>query len=275
MISLQSYLAGMSSSLSRKIECFDASDQNENSKSIRFSDITNEQSFSLSLEHNWASTIVKFRPDLFAADVIDFLSAQAFTMKLELENVVKKYENKYSLLEFMINNRNFKEFELVEFGNQFHFEVEVLTPRSSIGEMKINDQEKDIVSLALEIFSCLLPEPQFLYSSAEEAVGFPEGAVSKILVNRYERDPRNRMAAIRIHGTRCMACDFDFSQKYGPLGQDFIVIHHLTPVSQLGKNYVVDPEHDLNPLCANCHAMVHRFNPPLLPSELRKIIELG
>ena len=273
MNSLRDFLTEISSVLSRRIDLFESTDQVAQSKCIRFSDITNEQSFSLILEHQWASTVIRFEPDLFAAEAVDFLAEQAFTKKTHLKELMGKYEGRYSQLDFKINNREIEDFELSEYENQIFFEAEVMTSNSLLSDMQINEQEKNILTLALELFTSLLPEPQFIYSSAEEAEGFPEGAVSKITVNRYERDPRNRMAAIKMHGYKCMACDFDFSQKYGPLGEDYIVVHHLTPVSQMGENYVVNPETDLNPLCANCHAMVHRQNPPLLPSELRRIIQ--
>uniref|UniRef100_UPI0004A48CA4 HNH endonuclease n=1 Tax=Vibrio parahaemolyticus TaxID=670 RepID=UPI0004A48CA4 len=42
------------------------------------------------------------------------------------------------------------------------------------------------------------------------------------------------------------------------VGEGYIHIHHKVPVSQLGTSTLVDPEKDLVPLCANCHAMVHR-----------------
>jgi 5-methylcytosine-specific restriction protein A len=111
-----------------------------------------------------------------------------------------------------------------------------------------------------------------LFRHADEVLGYPEGAVSHVLVNRYERDPRNRRLAIAIHGKSCMACNFNFHAKYGELGDEYIVVHHTVPVSQMGNDYVVDPAKDLVTLCANCHAMVHRHDPPISVSDLRKML---
>ncbi|MGT0185833.1 HNH endonuclease [Staphylococcus aureus] len=36
--------------------------------------------------------------------------------------------------------------------------------------------------------------------------------------------------AIKIHGTTCKVCGFDFKAKYGDLGEGFIEIHHLKPM---------------------------------------------
>jgi 5-methylcytosine-specific restriction protein A len=102
--------------------------------------------------------------------------------------------------------------------------------------------------------------------------GLPEGAAIAHMANRYERRPENRAACIAIHGPVCQACGLEFSRMYGPLGRGYIEVHHRTPVSQLGEGYRIDVRHDLVPLCANCHAMVHATQPPLEISELRGII---
>ena len=273
MTSLEEFLANASISLRRNIELSDIDPKEDHSKRVRFSQITNEQSFSLVIQHQWASTVVRFEPDLFAADVIDFLVEQTRQKTSDIAKFMEEYQGLFSHIIYTINGKSFAEGEILEQENQIVFEIEILTANSSLELAEINEKEQNVLMLALKIFSLLLPEPQFSYASPEEAPGFPEGAVSKVLVNKYERDPRNRMAAIKIHGYKCLACDFDFQDKYGSLGQEFIVVHHLTPVSKLGEGYVVNPETDLSPLCANCHAMVHRHNPPLLPGELRQIIQ--
>ena len=63
-----------------------------------------------------------------------------------------------------------------------------------------------------------------------------------------------------------------FFEKYGDIGKDYIEVHHLIPVSQMGANYIVDPIKDLAPLCSNCHSMIHKKNPPYTIEELRSLI---
>ncbi|VWB86990.1 HNH endonuclease [Burkholderia metallica] len=99
--------------------------------------------------------------------------------------------------------------------------------------------------------------------------GLPEGAKLRVEVNRYERSPVNRAACIEHYGLRCQCCGFDFADFYGDLGDGYIEVHHRTPVSKLGDDYVVDPVRDLVPLCGNCHAMVHRTDPPTVVEDLR------
>ena len=85
----------------------------------------------------------------------------------------------------------------------------------------------------------------------------PAAAVSRVEVNRYEHSPDARRVCVAHHGTSCAACGFSFEIAYGEIGKDFIPVHHLVPVSQLGSSYELDPVTDLVPLCANCHAMAH------------------
>ena len=91
-------------------------------------------------------------------------------------------------------------------------------------------------------------------------------------VNKYERSPVNRAACIAHFGTTCNVCGFDFGVHYGDLGQDFIEVHHRVPVSSMGGAYRVDPVRDLVPVCGNCHAMLHRTNPPLSTDDLKTLI---
>lgn len=90
-----------------------------------------------------------------------------------------------------------------------------------------------------------------------------EGAMKRVTVNAYERNPVARKACLAAHGHHCAVCGFDFEAVYGDIGRGFIHVHHLRPLSSIGASYVIDPVKELVPLCANCHAMVHRSDPPL------------
>jgi len=98
---------------------------------------------------------------------------------------------------------------------------------------------------------------------------YVEGAKRQIRVNAYERDPRARKACIAQHGTRCAACGLSFEERYGPIGRDFIHVHHLRPLAATGKVERVNPQTDLVPICPNCHAMIHRSKRPITISQLK------
>ncbi|MEL4204941.1 HNH endonuclease [Plesiomonas shigelloides] len=105
-----------------------------------------------------------------------------------------------------------------------------------------------------------------------EQQGYLEGNIISVEVNKYERDPRARIECIKHHGTVCKVCGFDYSMVYGSIGKGFIHIHHLTPLSVIKESYIINPKEDLVPVCANCHAMLHRRNPPLSIKELKSMI---
>jgi 5-methylcytosine-specific restriction enzyme A len=118
----------------------------------------------------------------------------------------------------------------------------------------------------------LLPLENVELDTNQETKGFPEGAVERVIVNRYERSRINRALCTAVRGTQCAACGFDFGLVYGPLGEGFIFVHHITPVSRLGPGYIIDPVSDLVPLCGNCHSIVHRKDPPLSIEELKTLL---
>ncbi|PYV94956.1 MAG: restriction endonuclease [Acidobacteria bacterium] len=104
---------------------------------------------------------------------------------------------------------------------------------------------------------------------------FWEGALRRITVNAYERDPAARKACIVHFGTACRVCGFDFAARFGELGVGFIHVHHTKPLSEIGRDYAVDPTRDLIPVCPNCHAMLHQRTPPLSVAQLRQHMRDG
>ena len=101
--------------------------------------------------------------------------------------------------------------------------------------------------------------------------GYSEGDVRRIEANRSERNPLNRKLCLTAKGYNCVICGFDFERVYGELGHHFIHVHHIKPVSQVGVGYIINPIKDLIPVCPNCHAMLHRSDPPIQPELLKAI----
>lgn len=102
---------------------------------------------------------------------------------------------------------------------------------------------------------------------------FIEGAVHTILVNAYERNKEARMKCLDHYGAICCVCKFDFGKYYGSAFQGFIHVHHVKPISSIGKEYIIDPIADLRPLCPNCHAAVHAINPPYAIEQIEQLVE--
>lgn len=103
-----------------------------------------------------------------------------------------------------------------------------------------------------------------------------EGLRKPVFVNVYERSAEARKKCIQHKGCVCAVCGFDFEKVYGELGKGFIHIHHKTPISSIGKNYVINYETDLVPVCPNCHAMLHRGKNGTVLSveELKEIMKM-
>lgn len=106
----------------------------------------------------------------------------------------------------------------------------------------------------------------------DEGEEITEGSQKSVVVNRFERDPKARAKCIKYHGKRCSVCDIDFSEVYGDIGEGFIHVHHIKPLSELKRKYIVDPINDLIPVCPNCHAMLHKFKPVGTVRELKKLM---
>ncbi|WPC75407.1 HNH endonuclease [Vibrio porteresiae] len=76
----------------------------------------------------------------------------------------------------------------------------------------------------------------------------------------YERNQKAKVACFEKYGTTCVICRFNAEDTYGKEARNIIHIHHLTPISEVGSEYKVDPVADLRPVCPNCHAVIHRNN---------------
>lgn len=60
---------------------------------------------------------------------------------------------------------------------------------------------------------------------------------------------------------------------YGADFRNYIHIHHLRPLSTISKNYNLNPVEDLRPVCPNCHAVMHKRNPPYTIPEIKRFIK--
>jgi 5-methylcytosine-specific restriction enzyme A len=128
-----------------------------------------------------------------------------------------------------------------------------------------------------------LPQPAYVEISDAEATPltaeelrrdeqFSEGAARQILVNAYERDRRARQRCIEHYGARCSVCKISFEERYGPEAAGIIHVHHVVPLSQIGKQYEVDPIKDLRPVCPNCHTVIHATKQARTVEQVAKMI---
>lgn len=151
-----------------------------------------------------------------------------------------------------------------------------LTIDQAVAELKnsTNDDYSEIITLLSGAYEA---EDEQLTEDIESETAEcyevqEEGKKVQYYTTRYERKPKNRKAAIKIHGTRCMACGFDFEKVYGERGKDYIEVHHVVPLADRDEIVDIDPAKDLIVVCANCHRMIHRKKNEILSLEELKAI---
>lgn len=111
--------------------------------------------------------------------------------------------------------------------------------------------------------------PEEIHESIENIF---EGAVREIRINTYERSAKARKICVQHYGFICSVCECSLKDKYGEIGDGYIHVHHIKPLSEIGAEYELDPIRDLLPICPNCHAMIHTHVPPYTIDELKEII---
>lgn len=90
---------------------------------------------------------------------------------------------------------------------------------------------------------------------------------------RIERNVQLSKKVKEIQGYTCKACELNFKEKYGPLGEFFIEAHHLRPISKLTAEKIrLDARTDFTVLCSNCHSMIHRLDDPSDLEQLKRLI---
>ena len=100
-----------------------------------------------------------------------------------------------------------------------------------------------------------------------------EGALVKVMANKFERNRKAREKCVELKGFKCMVCGRDFVETYGDIGKNFIHVHHLVPISSIRKEYELNVEKDLAPVCPNCHYMLHRKDPPYSIEDLQRMMK--
>lgn len=158
-------------------------------------------------------------------------------------------------------------------------------PRELLNNPPLSEMHWDTQMSGVQIPDNVANELEIIWSSFTNPIGFSfpeeveqteeeifEGAVRRVTVNAYERNPEARRQCINHYGTNCFVCGFDFLEVYGEIGKDFIHVHHLKQMSEIGETYQVNPIQDLRPVCPNCHAIIHRRKPPYTIEEMKQLL---
>lgn len=240
---------------------------------LRFNDLEKGSTFYFSIFRNFSSTTIKFIPDKFGKNAVLIIEEAIIERLNEVRKFLNQSKIDVSRLDFKLGNKQIEYLSENKFEelSGIEYEAKVFTEESNLHLGYFNSEEIQLVYFTVRLFLIFLLVKKNGFISPDEAFGYPEGAVTSVLVNKYERSPKNRKLCIEHFGLSCLGCGFNFEAFYGDLGEEFIIVHHTVPVSKLGPDYVINPKSDLIPLCANCHSIVHRKDPPLTLIELKKL----
>ena len=193
--------------------------------------------------------------------------------------VIEKWDGECYTSKFVYLNDGFGEYCVrVDWYLDLRAAKDTVDPRAEFGygpparflQRIIKDEES-----AAKLVSRL--ECQMEFTGPDEintAAGLLEGGVSTVAVDVHERNPVARRQCIEHWGTTCVVCAFAFSGIDGPLGEGYIHVHHLEPLSAAKGAHSVDPVKHLRPVCPNCHAMIHKKRPPYSIEEMKGFITI-
>ncbi|MBT3219122.1 MAG: hypothetical protein HN348_08530 [Proteobacteria bacterium] len=145
-------------------------------------------------------------------------------------------------------------------------------PRHSPAVLEVLHRELE-ESIPVPVFSSPDTSGSSIPEEIPPNVPLIEGASRTLTVNAYERNSAARRECIEHYGTRCKICGCELSELYGQAAADLIHVHHLIPLASIGKGYEVNPRKHLIPICPNCHAVIHRRNPPFTLNEMKQMLK--
>jgi len=247
---------------------------NSSHMTIRPSDLPHGQGFEIRVSLGWRSVSAEFFPDNYSAALLRAMGLSDENKKALFKSMAYHCISSGFEMSVRVNGTEIYPLETNLWPKdwaQLYIRLNrVPVVLEELTLPQLEDLLTNIGGILLGLTLSLLPLEDTTVD--DHIISLPEGAVARIEVNRYERNALNREACIMIHGCSCKVCGLDFERVFGTIGRGFIHVHHVVPVSVLGQDYIINPAIDLVPVCPNCHAMIHRRNPPFTVEELKGII---
>lgn len=241
--------------------------------SLRISSIPRPEGFSIRISEGLSSWKLDLNLDSFSVDLLKLFSQTFESRKDDIKSVLKSGDDFGISTNFFVNNKDIQQLEQHE--SWKNVEIAVLS-RYFEEELKFKSLKNSLLHFLCLIIPLFTEDPSIEneeFNSYSNLIGEEEGALFRIATNRYERSRINRSRCLSFYGFSCQGCGLVLEEKYGPIGQGSIHVHHKIPVSQMGGSVVVNPISDLVPLCPNCHLIVHKKDPPLEVKELQDLVK--
>lgn len=208
--------------------------------------------------------IIKVLPEKFGVALVEEMSNATEAQKQAFCSIWQNFSyNKLELKvdgnvitpqKFVVLNPHWKEFS-IRFSISPFYNPDTQSPHEVVTKYV-----KDIYALVFSLLSFHIE-------------GFSEGTEKIATTTKHERNRFNRQICLAAKGYRCSVCQVLLSDIYGEIASNYIEVHHSNPVAGMVKDYIVKPLEELYPVCPNCHAMLHRKNPPYSIDELQSIIQ--
>jgi len=217
------------------------------------------------LEKKFENLRLTSNPHYFGVGVIGSVYVDSNSKKLDLFATIVSFKQFLKGVEFKINGKLIESIPENRKSNYWFDGVRIIDKDTfdRIIELAQVNYKKDS-----SVFNDNETNDSALESTLEE------GGKKKFYGTKYERRPALRQQAVEFHGLTCMACGFNFKDRYGSWGAGYIHVHHIVPLYSSQKPKKVNSKTDMVVLCANCHSMVHRRKDKLLSmDELKSILK--
>ena len=232
--------------------------------------------FDVRVQLTWRRLRLSFEPQKFAGELVEAMGAASDVGRTGFRVILEQSVSLGAKVQFSVNGQPAELDDQAIWGERWTRLDLRMSKRLAQLDGGATAEELDLVCRWTRRFVAALlavaPLERQAASMGEASDGFEEGAITVARTTRYERDRRNRAAAIAIHGTACLACGLEFGTRYGQVAEGFIEVHHTTSLAIMDGEYIVNPAQDLVPLCSNCHAVAHRRDPPLTVDEIRGLL---
>lgn len=234
---------------------------------VRLADIPSPHGFNVKIQDSYLNWKISLHFDPFSAPLLDSMQ-QRFQERLEgLRSYIELATAKNNTCTFSINKESEWDKALGTW-NEIDFEIS----KSYFSETnEFASLESSLLDFMCVILFLIVEDTEW---SSDDIEGKDEGAAYSLISQKYERSRYNRAICLKYYGFKCRGCGDALEEKYGPIGQGVIHVHHIVPVSMMGGSYKLNPIKDLIPLCPNCHNIVHKQSPPLSIEELTKMTGL-
>lgn len=236
---------------------------------LRPSELSRTQGFSLEVVVKWRTLEVHVTPDSFAVTLLKTMQDSEPSQRAAFIAFIQSVKRDGGIVSFAVNDAPVDPLNPGVWPPTWR-SLELSVRKSPISIDSTTETENLVLSWSSRIIGAM-----FALIPLEPChEGQTEGEAKQVIVTRYERSSVNRAACIEINGSSCSICGFDFGDVYDQIGEGFIEVHHINPVSAMVPGATVDPATDLIPVCSNCHSMLHRIMPPYNPDQLRAFLQV-